>query len=255
MKRVILTILMCCAASWAYATSQIPEVLIYEDIANDMYSTPLESYFSANNPKPKLFYEHASSTACRRAYVGTWRIQEDELYLVGLRKGYPSTDPIPLEKITPKWSSPVKATWFTGTIRIGLGKVLMGSPGLSEKRETDIFFEIEAGKVLSVRQVNHTNKKEDTDSKKDLSVTIAKIIFEIESIKPGMTRADLLKIFTEDGGFCAPNCRKYVYRGCPYIKVTVEFKTVENAGNKILGNSGDIITKISQPFLEFPILD
>ena len=85
MKPILMAILMCCMASAVHATSQVPERLVYGGITNDMYSTPLESLFSADNPKPKLFYERPSSTACYRGYVGTWKVGNDELYLVALQ--------------------------------------------------------------------------------------------------------------------------------------------------------------------------
>ncbi len=160
MRAMLLTMMVCCAASAVHATSQIPEVLVYGGAANDMYSTPLEAFFSADNPKPRLFYERPSSTACWRGYVGTWKIEGGELYLVALREGYPRTDPIPLDKVNPQWVSPVRATWFTGTIRIGKGKVLMGGMGFSEKRETDVLLEIKNGEVVSTRQVENKKQKE-----------------------------------------------------------------------------------------------
>ena len=41
----------------------------------------------------------------------------------------------------------------------------------------------------------------------------------METVKAGKTRAELLTIFTEEGGISNPSQRTYVYRHCPYIKV------------------------------------
>jgi len=160
MRTIILFMMACFATRAVHATTQIPEVLIYAGTTNDMYSTPLETLFSADNPKPRLFYEHPSSTACWRGYVGTWKIEADELYLVALREGDPRTDAIHLNRVNPQWVSPVKATWFSGTIRIGKGKVLMGGMGFSETRARDVFLEIKAGKVVSTREIDNTRQKE-----------------------------------------------------------------------------------------------
>jgi hypothetical protein len=46
----------------------------------------------------------------------------------------------------------------------------------------------------------------------------------MKSIKPGMTRADLQKVFTTEGGISMRVQRTYVYRNCPYCKVDVEFE-------------------------------
>jgi hypothetical protein len=96
---------------------------------------------------------------------------------------------------------------------------------------------------------------EDTKFDKDLTDKIEKIIKDINTIKPGMTRSDLLKIFTMEGGLSTRTWRRYVYWKCPYIKVDVEFKPIEDEKEKFQQNPGDIIVKISQPFLEFSIID
>lgn len=149
MKPIATAILLSSLASAVFATQQVPEVLVYNGTTNDMYSTPLESFFSAE--KPKVFLEKPSSTACWRGYVGTWKIEDDQLYLVALQEGDPRTGAIPLDKVSPKWVSPVKAMWFTGTIQIGKGggrgKVLTGS------------LEIRNGKVVPTRQDDKEERK------------------------------------------------------------------------------------------------
>jgi hypothetical protein len=153
MKPIAIAILLSSLASAVYATQQVPEVLVYNGTTNDMFSTPLESFFSAE--KPKVFLEKPSSTACWRGYVGTWKIENDELYLVALQEGHPRTGAIPLDKVSPEWVSPVKATWFTGTIQIGKGggrgKVLTGS------------LEIKDGKVVPTQQVDRTTQKKEAE--------------------------------------------------------------------------------------------
>ena len=84
---------------------------------------------------------------------------------------------------------------------------------------------------------------------------IAQSLREMETIKVGMTRADLLKVFTEEGGLSTRAQREYVYRECPYIKVAVEFERVGNAEAPFPENGKDKIVKISRPFLEWVVLD
>jgi hypothetical protein len=78
---------------------------------------------------------------------------------------------------------------------------------------------------------------------------------EMETIKVGMTRADLLKVFMEEGGISTRTQRTYVYRHCSYFKVTVEFKPVENERGFLGDPSTDKIVKISEPFLQWSVLD
>jgi hypothetical protein len=84
---------------------------------------------------------------------------------------------------------------------------------------------------------------------------IAQSLKEMESVKVGMTRADLLRVFKEEGGISTRTQQRYVYRNCPYIKVDVEFEMVDNVENKIIKSTKDKIVKISKPFLEWSILD
>jgi hypothetical protein len=127
MKPIAIAILLSSLASAVYATQQVPEVLL----------------------------EKPSSTACWRGYVGTWKIENDELYLVALQEGHPRTGAIPLNKVNPDWISPVKATWFTGTIQIGKGggrgKVVTGT------------LEIKNGKVVPSRQADNTKRQKEAE--------------------------------------------------------------------------------------------
>ena len=87
---------------------------------------------------------------------------------------------------------------------------------------------------------------------------IADTLKEIQKIKIGMTRADLLKVFTTEGGLSSPFSRTYVYRECPYIKVDVEFEPVgrrDAEGRVTHETNEDVIKKISRPYLEWGIID
>lgn len=84
---------------------------------------------------------------------------------------------------------------------------------------------------------------------------IAKSLKEMESVKLGMTRGELLKVFKEEGGISTRKWRRYAYRDCRYIKVDVEFEPAGDPENQINQNTLDKITKISKPFLEWSIAD
>ena len=84
---------------------------------------------------------------------------------------------------------------------------------------------------------------------------IAKSLREIESIKVGMMRADLLRVFNQEGGISTRTRRRYAYRDCPYIKVDVEFEVAGELESKVGQNPKDKIVKISKPFLEWSIID
>ena len=79
----------------------------------------------------------------------------------------------------------------------------------------------------------------------------------METIKPGMTRNELLVVFTTEGGISTPLHRTFVSRDCPYFKVDVEFEAVppQGQGGRLVEGSQDRIAKISRPYLQFTIFD
>lgn len=90
---------------------------------------------------------------------------------------------------------------------------------------------------------------------------IADSLIEMKTIKVGMTRADLLKVFATEGGLSTGLNRTYVYRKCPLIKVDVEFKPVGRSARDATGRitlteaDADVIEKISRPYLDWTVVD
>jgi hypothetical protein len=96
-----------------------------------------------------------------------------------------------------------------------------------------------------------TNRMADENTTKQ----IAAILTECEKIKPGVTRAELLKVFTTEGGLSWATHRTFVYRGCPYIKVEVDFTAADPKQKLLVEGPTDIICNISKPYLEWSIID
>ena len=88
-----------------------------------------------------------------------------------------------------------------------------------------------------------------TDS--DYTEWIAGVIKATQSIKVGMTRSELLKVFTTEGGLSWSSQRTYVYRQCPYIKVDVKFAVSSNTEEL----PKDKILEISRPYLAWSVMD
>jgi hypothetical protein len=84
-------------------------------------------------------------------------------------------------------------------------------------------------------------------------VWISKVLKEIGTVHPGMTRRDLQKVFTEEGGLSTRTRRTYVYKDCPYIKVDAVFLPVGAAGPE--ESDDDRLMSISPPFLAYSIMD
>ena len=76
-----------------------------------------------------------------------------------------------------------------------------------------------------------------------------------DDIKPGMTREDLLKVCTVEGGLSTRTHRTYVLKGCPYIKIDVQFLPVGKEQDGLAESPNDKILKISKPYLEYSHTD
>jgi hypothetical protein len=84
---------------------------------------------------------------------------------------------------------------------------------------------------------------------------VASVLRSTSDIKPGMTRKDLLRVYTTEGGLSTRRQRTYVLKGCPGIKVDVEFVPVGNAQNAPNESPHDKILKLSKPYLDFSRVD
>jgi hypothetical protein len=74
---------------------------------------------------------------------------------------------------------------------------------------------------------------------------------QIETVRPGMTRADLEALFIRDGGISTAQHARYLFRDCHFIKVDVDF----TAAGTVSAQPTDKILKISLPYLQRPFMD
>ena len=90
---------------------------------------------------------------------------------------------------------------------------------------------------------------------------VAGALKRMETIKPGMTRKELLAVFTTEGGISTRLHRTFVSKDCPYFKADVEFEAVGRPGRDGNGrvtpaeDERDRILKISRPYLQLSILE
>lgn len=100
-----------------------------------------------------------------------------------------------------------------------------------------------------------------TPSSSDHVAWVAAALTRIQTIKPGMTRADLLEVFTTEGGLSTALRRTFVSRDCRYFKIDVQFEAVgrpsRDDDGRMTAEEGDqdIILQISRPYLQFSIVD
>jgi hypothetical protein len=110
----------------------------------------------------------------------------------------------------------------------------------------------------SVRLMHSTNQE---PCAQEHRAWVTQALEKMETIKAGMTREELLRVFATEGGLSTGLRRTLVSRDCPYFKVDVEFEAVgrpnrdRNGRVTAVEDNRDIILKISRPYLQFSILD
>jgi hypothetical protein len=92
-------------------------------------------------------------------------------------------------------------------------------------------------------------------------IWVAEVFKRMQQLQPGMTRANLLSIFTTEGGLSTGLQRTYVSRDCAYFKVDVTFRAVGRPNKDIddrvtlVEDLRDEIVTISRPYLAWAIAD
>ena len=90
---------------------------------------------------------------------------------------------------------------------------------------------------------------------------VSKSLARMQTIKVGMSRADLMKVFTTEGGLSTPLRRTFVYRDCPLFKVDIEFTAIGRPARDREGritsteDDRDVIKTISRPYLAYGVTD
>lgn len=102
---------------------------------------------------------------------------------------------------------------------------------------------------------------EDGAQRAERQAWVGRVLERMLAVRPGMTRRQLVEVFTTEGGLSTRYQRTYVSRECVFFKVRVEFQAVGDAGAAdgdrawMEEDDGDVISKISEPFLEFSVAD
>jgi hypothetical protein len=83
--------------------------------------------------------------------------------------------------------------------------------------------------------------------------TVQQALIDSGRIKPGVTRHEVEKYFMRQGGVQFPGSTYYVYRKCRYLHVDVDFTT--KGGVDLLFSSEDVVTKVSQLYVDYTAKD
>ena len=84
-----------------------------------------------------------------------------------------------------------------------------------------------------------------------------KCLKDFQSIKPGMTRAEIQKVFPMDGGLQAFSPVRFTHPDCPYFKIDISFifQRDTNDQNRAIFSPDDKAIGISKPYIQTPFCD
>ncbi|MBL7214470.1 MAG: hypothetical protein ISS71_02195 [Phycisphaerae bacterium] len=86
---------------------------------------------------------------------------------------------------------------------------------------------------------------------------VIKCLKDYEFIKPGVTRAEIMRKFPMDGGLQTISPVRFVHPECSFFKVDVSFtfeRDYTDQGRAIMGKN-DKVVEVSKPYIENPFYD
>ena len=110
-------------------TAQAREILFINNERHSMFGEPLELYLEARKEKVKF---DNKTTGCWRGYIGTWKLENDRLYLIDLvgtkfDSELNTHKEVGMEYLFPN-QEVVFANWFSGYLEIPEGETLAEGP-------------------------------------------------------------------------------------------------------------------------------
>ena len=143
--------------------AQLPDTILLNGLHQPLYSNPLEDYWALLRKKRPAFHP---SPDCKRGYFALWEIRGNYLFLkevdgVYYRKAlffWRKLARYSLKILFPKAGNRlVKATWYSGRLRIPQGKMTLYDEDYGSRFEQEIIVTIEKGMIK--RMVTLDNMK------------------------------------------------------------------------------------------------
>ncbi len=151
--------------------AQLPDKIVLNGEQFDLYSNPIEQYWIRNDKKRPRF---VSAPNCQRGYVAHWEIRDDQFLLTALGGTYEKWNVLfgyqktlyTLKTLMPLAKGrPVKATWFSGKLRVPKGKMtLYEHHGYDSRFEQETIITINKGTLTKMVTIDYANSVLITDS-------------------------------------------------------------------------------------------
>lgn len=148
------------------ATSQVPDILIYNKDTLWVFANPLEQLSNIDSLRSKLFGDKKGciTTACWREYSAEWTIIDNQLYLTGIFSCCYYEDKIKsdLKQLFGKKfiDGKVKADWVTAKILSPQGKELYYvHSGYESLYEKEVIYEFVNGQLKGTKTFDNSKSK------------------------------------------------------------------------------------------------
>ena len=146
--------------------AQLPDIIHIHGEKFDLYSNPLEQYWSLKKKKRPDFLW---SSMCKRGYIASWEIMDNQLILRSIDGNvekrsfifWKKTVRYILQMLFPK-AGPggVRANWFTGKIRIPQGKrTLYVHHEYDSRFEKELVITIQQGTIVKTVVLDYENQQ------------------------------------------------------------------------------------------------
>jgi hypothetical protein len=126
---------------------QVKDIIFLNGTKYDLYTTPLDSYWTRRHPKPPI---RLTKSTCWQGYVASWEISDNNLYLIDIIYYSPKGD-LGLDYLFPHNTAKIKADWLTDELLIPIGDRLPTCDMWEPVYDSDWFIKIKKSKVLSQR--------------------------------------------------------------------------------------------------------
>ncbi|HRX00155.1 MAG TPA: hypothetical protein P5280_11725 [Cyclobacteriaceae bacterium] len=144
--------------------AQLPDIVLLNGKARDLYSNPLESFWEKTGRKRPDFKTQQN---CKRGYVASWSIERGNLVLTDITGIYyriglfgRRESQITVGRLFPKSKShAILANWFSGKLRIPDGNMTMYEHvGYNSRFEKEIIITIEKGVAIKTVKLDYTKQ-------------------------------------------------------------------------------------------------
>lgn len=157
--KIILLLFILSKAGQAFATAQIPDLLIIGKDTFALCNNPLDVYIEQKGSDVIGKHElKVTSTALWRGYVATWELKNDSLFLVHLQDNW-GDDSNEISISDEFGSDRVFAHWVTDMLRCPQGEMIQYvHSGYESIYEGDKFYAIEQGRLKGATSLNYLEK-------------------------------------------------------------------------------------------------